>query len=72
RAAAKDVAEQLELTGWIRNTENGEVEAKVSGDEDRVREFITWCQKGPSRAAVSKVSVTEQAEEDFRGFRVIR
>lgn len=72
RASAKDVAEQLELTGWIRNTAEGEVETMVSGDADRIKEFIEWCKKGPRKAEVTKVIVTETEDEDFDSFRIAR
>lgn len=72
RASAKDVAEQLKLTGWIRNTVDGDVEAVACGDEDRIKEFIEWCNKGPRKAEVYKVVVTEKEEEHFESFRIAR
>lgn len=72
RAAAKDVAEQLNLSGWIRNTKEGDVEAMVTGDQDLINEFVEWCKKGPSRANVTKVEVTEKTDEQFFGFTIVR
>jgi acylphosphatase len=72
RASAKDVAEQLSINGWIRNTREGNVEAMVSGDEDRVKEFIEWCKKGPRRAEVTKVMVTEKEDERFESFKIVK
>lgn len=72
RASARDVAEQLELKGWIRNTEDDDVEAVACGDLDQVKEFIEWCKKGPSRARVDKVIVTEKEDESFDSFRIVR
>jgi acylphosphatase len=72
RVSAKDVAEQLCIKGWIRNTKEGNVEAMVSGDEDRVKEFIEWCKKGPGKAEVIKVLVTEKEAQAFDGFKIIR
>lgn len=72
RASARDVAEQLELKGWIRNTEDDDVEAVVTGDPDQVKEFIEWCKKGPSRAHVDKVIVSEKEDESFDSFRIVR
>lgn len=72
RASARDVAEQLELKGWIRNTEDDDVEAVACGDPDQVKEFIEWCKKGPSRARVDKVIVTEKEDESFDSFRIVR
>lgn len=72
RASAKDVAEQLKLSGWIRNTKEGDVEAMVTGDEDLVKEFIEWSKKGPRRAEVTKVVVTEKQDEQFFGFTIVK
>lgn len=72
RASARDVAEQLELKGWIRNTDDDDVEAVASGDPDQVKEFIEWCKKGPSRARVDKVIVTDKEDESFDSFRIVR
>lgn len=72
RASAKDVAEQLRLTGWVRNTPEGDVEAMATGDEDRVNEFIEWCRKGPRKAEVYSVTVTEKEAETFDRFRIAR
>ncbi len=72
RASARDVAEELKLTGWVRNTREGDVEAVASGDADRIKEFIEWCKKGPRKAEVSEVIVTEKEDEDFDSFRIAR
>ncbi|MEJ7671485.1 MAG: acylphosphatase [Chitinophagaceae bacterium] len=37
RATAKKVAENLKLTGWIKNTKDGNVEAIVTGRRRKVR-----------------------------------
>lgn len=72
RASAKEIAENLNLAGWVRNTDAGHVEAMVSGDDDAVKVFTEWCHKGPSRARVSEVIVTPMAEQLFDGFTVKR
>jgi acylphosphatase len=72
RASAKDVAEQLRLSGWVRNTKEGDVEAMATGDADKINEFIEWCKKGPRKAEVTKVVVTEKEEETFESFRIAR
>lgn len=72
RATAKDVAGKLGITGWIKNTEDGHVEAMVTGPELQLAQFINWCKQGPSRAVVASVGEKEVAGEIFDGFRVIR
>jgi acylphosphatase len=72
RASAKDIAEQLSLSGWVKNTKDGDVEAMATGDEDRIKEFIEWCKKGPSRAEVTKVIVIPKPDEQFFDFAIVR
>jgi acylphosphatase len=72
RATAKDVAESLDLKGWVKNTPAGEVELMACGDTDKVQDFIDWCRKGPARAIVTKVQVTESEDQSFDSFKVVR
>ncbi|HEY0749697.1 MAG TPA: acylphosphatase [Chitinophagaceae bacterium] len=74
RATAKEVAEDLQITGWIRNSRNGDVEAMVSGNEINIKQFIEWCRKGPRKAIVEEVFVkeTDNVENDFDGFQILR
>ena len=72
RATAKDVAEKLELKGWVRNSDSGDVEALVTGGKEQLQEFIDWCKQGPAKAVVTDVEVTEKAEEAFDRFKIIR
>ncbi len=72
RASAKEVADELQLTGWVKNTSNGDVEAMVTGSNEQLQQFIAWCKKGPARAVVSEVQVTFKAEEQFDVFKIAR
>jgi acylphosphatase len=72
RATAKETAEKLGLTGWIKNTAEGHVKAMVSGAEQPVQQFIDWCWQGPPRAEVTTVEAVDAPEQDFAGFTVIR
>lgn len=71
RANTKQKAEQLGLTGWVRNTPDGCVEAVFEGEERLIKEMIKWCHKGPSLAKVEKVEVKNQnLIEEFDGFSI--
>jgi len=50
-------ARRLALTGWVRNRQDGAVEALIVGDETAVGEMIEACQRGPSMARVEAVDV---------------
>ena len=60
RAAARRAAADLNLTGWVRNTDDGRVEALLEGEDDDVDKMIVWCHKGPPSARVEKVTISEE------------
>lgn len=72
RASAKDVADDVGVTGWVKNTEEGDVEIKATGNHDQLQKFIEWCKVGPRRAIVTNVAVTNIDEEFFKKFDVLR
>ena len=70
RAWAKDEAETIGLTGWIRNHSDGSVEAHLEGDEAAVAEMIDLMREGPPDASVEKVDVEEADPEGLDRFEV--
>lgn len=69
RANTIKEARELELTGWVRNLEDGTVEAVIEGPENKVKELILWCNEGPRLAKVEKVEVKyEVPTGEFEGF----
>jgi len=72
RATAKEVAEALGLTGWVKNTKEGNVEALASGRDEQLQQFISWCKQGPAKASVTNVEITRKNEESFNGFKIMR
>lgn len=73
RQFIKDIAEELDLTGWSRNTTNNKVEALLEGEEEKVLKAIQKCKKGPYLAEVESVEVEwVEDEEHYPQFRIIR
>ncbi len=72
RATSKKIADKLNLTGWIKNTINDNVEATVTGDEERLQQFINWCKNGPEKANVENVVITKKLETPFIDFEIVR
>ena len=72
RATAKEIADKYSLTGWIKNTKEGDVEAVVDGDTRSLGKFIEWCKQGPEKANVTNVTVTNIPQTSFNGFSIIR
>ena len=72
RAEAREIAEANKISGWIRNTDDGKVEAQITGEDNAVEEFISWCKDGPEKAKVENVLVTNTNVKKFDKFEVIR
>ena len=58
------------VAGWIRNRDDGAVEAVFEGDEDAVTALVEFCRSGPSKADVERVEVEEEEPEGLDGFSV--
>jgi len=73
RYATVDEAMRLGLTGWVRNTPDGDVELVAEGDSESIRRIITWSHAGPPGALV--VDVDQQIlpyAGEFDAFRIRR
>jgi acylphosphatase len=58
RDSMRMVAQALNVTGWVRNREDGSVEAIVQGAEVDVERLVAWCHNGPPGANVKYVNAT--------------
>jgi len=58
------------LTGWVRNTSNGKVEAVFQGEKKIIEKMIKLCHVGPPFAEVKNVEVEwEEGKEEFKDFK---
>jgi acylphosphatase len=73
RSSTRVEALRLGIAGWVRNLNDGRVEALFEGDSDKVTEMIEFCKKGSPSANVEKVDVLwEDYIGDVDKFRIIR
>ena len=70
RAEAQTRAQELKLSGWVRNCEDGSVEIHAEGSEESLRKLEEWCQVGPTAAKVEHVEKEKVEAEDCTGFEV--
>lgn len=70
RDSCRQVADGLEVSGWVRNRSDGTVEVIAEGERAAVDELLAWCRHGPPRARVERVEVTDEPVQGERGFRV--
>jgi acylphosphatase len=60
RAYARDAAQLIGVTGWVRNLYDGRVEAVFEGEADKVEKMIEWCREGSPMSRVVSVEVLEE------------
>ena len=70
RASTRDAAQKKGVDGWVKNLDDGRVEAVFAGDEDSVETMCEWCETGSRAAKVEAVDVTMESPEGIDGFEV--
>ena len=65
RAWTEDMAQQLDLQGWVRNRRDGAVEAVFAGPGDAVAKMIEACRQGPYGAHVTGIDQRPGTTEDL-------
>lgn len=64
-------AERAGVSGWVRNREDGTVEIRAEGTEDRLKQFLKAVRRGPTHAHVTDVDVKwEPPTGRDRSFRI--
>ena len=57
RDYTRRMAEELGLTGWVKNCSDGSVESLICGDRDAVSAMINWLHQGSPSAKVDEVVI---------------
>lgn len=70
RAYTRRQAERLGLSGWVRNTPEGQVEVLACGPDEVLSELKAWLWHGPELARVTKVHCEAVACRNFEGFEI--
>lgn len=64
-------ANELGISGWVRNCSDGSVEALICGDDDQLNTMLAWLRHGPSSASVAQTTVeTICLESELQGFSI--
>lgn len=72
RAWSRDEAQRLGLGGWVRNREDGSVEALLEGPEPAVAEMTQRLREGPFAARVDDVQASDATPEGAVDFEIRR
>jgi acylphosphatase len=71
RSETRRLANAYGVTGWVRNLEDGRVEAVFEGEEESVKRLVEFCRKGPPAARVDNVDVSwERYSGSFDDFQI--
>ena len=55
RYQTNKLAKEFNLTGWVKNTDDGIVEILAQGEKKYLTKLLTWARKGPGFAKVEKL-----------------
>ncbi len=72
RDSARQQAEALGITGWVKNNKDGSVELHACGEGAKIQLLIDWLHQGPERARVTKVDWNEIVLEEHEEFIILR
>ena len=70
RAWTKITAENLFLTGWVKNCDDQSVECEVSGKKENIDFFVIACKKGPLFANVQNIQKRQECFKKFKNFSI--
>jgi acylphosphatase len=70
RDACRRTAERHGVSGWVRNLQDGSVEAVFEGPADAVDALVEWSRHGPRLAVVKDVRVQAEPTEGSTGFQI--
>lgn len=65
-------AQGKQLTGWVRNLEDGRVEVVAEGKKNQVNQLIELIKNGPRLAKVKHIDVSwEKTTGEFESFEIL-
>jgi acylphosphatase len=68
----REAALRLGVQGWVRNREDGTVEAVLQGDPEDVEKLLEWAGSGPPGSRVSQVDkVLLEGYRQQAGFKIV-
>lgn len=72
RASTKEKADDLHISGLVRNNIDGSVSIEAEGEEEALEKFVMWCKNGPKLSRVDRCEIKENAVQQLNGFSIQR
>lgn len=70
RTYTKAKANELGITGWVRNCDDGTVEVHAEGEEAALEQLEEWLQRGPTVARVVAVETQDAMPQGMDSFNI--
>lgn len=72
RYQAKQKADELGISGYVRNNNEGGIDIEAEGEKETLEKFIVWCRRGPTYAQVADVEFeyTDKVR-NFNSFNIV-
>ena len=67
-----EIAIRYDITGWVRNTHNQEVEITAEGSREKLDQFVALIQRGPNAGFVKSLRIQWlTATGEFKRFSIV-
>ena len=71
RANTQAKANELNITGWVKNLPDGRVELTASGSPQALSQLEKWLWQGPEQAKVEDVQIEKIDNNQFNSFEIV-
>ena len=71
RTFIKESADKLKVYGYVRNLEDGRVEAWFEGDSKVVNNMIEVCRAGPPHSQIKRIDIVDEKLQDMKEFKIL-
>jgi acylphosphatase len=72
RATTQETAREHGVDGWVKNLDDGRVEAVFEGPTEAIEAMIGFCHEGSPAANVTDIAVERSEPEGLEGFEIRR
>ncbi len=55
----RQVADELEIAGFVKNRYDGSVYVEAVGEDYAIDQFVEWCRQGPAWARVDNIIISK-------------
>ncbi len=70
RASTCQIANEIEIKGYVMNMPDGSVFIEAEGSEEQLNKMIEWCKQGPKNALVNELNIQEGTVKGFIEFKI--